>query len=541
METTQIVTTEAPQAPGKKKKLPIPHLPKSKKGKKWLRRGLIAAAALFGVYWFALRPSGTGGTALAGQYVPDTVQRRDLKVTVSSTGTLAPAASYDVRALVSGEILQAPFEIGDHIEKGDLLYQIEAKDAEAAVRQAELSLRQAQLSRDELAESQRLTASAAGVVQAVHIKKGDLVSAGTPVADILDSSTMYLTVPFHSAGAAELAPGQSAAVTLAGSLETLPAVVESVASADLVGPGGALVRQVRLRLSNPGALTEGTAATASAGALDCAGSGTLEAASRQTVTAQTFGEVTDVYVSAGSAVSAGTVLAELGGSQAGSALENADLALESARLSLQRAQQTLENYRVLSPIAGTVIEKTFKEGDTVDSMDSGSLAVLFDLSAMELKLNINELDIGKLREGQTVEIAADAVPGQTFQGTVERLSVNGTTANGFTTYPVTVRLEDYGDLNPGMNVSADIIVEQVKNVLSIPASAVQRGNTVLVPLEGALAEDGATVADPAKVEERTVTLGGSDGTYVEVTSGLKDGDLVLVPAQAQDGAAPVGG
>ncbi len=541
MEAAQIVTTEASQAPGKKKKLPIPHLPKSKKGKKWLKRLPLLLLLGGAAYWFLfLRPTGDAGAG-AARYTVEAAARRDLEASVSSAGTLSPAASYDVRALVSGEILQAPFEIGDHIEKGDLLYQIEAKDAEAAVQQAELSLRQAQLSRDELAENLRLTASAAGVVQAVHVKKGDLVSAGTPVADILDASILYLTVPFHSAGAAELAPGQSAAVTLAGSLETLPAVVESVASADLVGPGGALVRQVKLRLSNPGALTEGSAATASAGALDCAGSGTLEAASRQTVTARTSGEVTEVYVSPGSGVSAGTALAELGGSQAGSALENADLALESARLSLQRARQTLENYRVLSPIAGTVIEKTFKAGDTIDSMDSGSLAVLFDLSAMELKLNINELDIGRLREGQTVRITADAVPGQTFQGTVERLSVNGATENGFTTYPVTVRLEDYGALNPGMNVSAEIIVEQMKDVLSIPASAVQRGDTVLVPREGALSEDGTTLADPAGTEERTVTLGGGDGTYVEVQSGLNEGDLVLVPLQAQDGGVPAGG
>ena len=99
-----------------------------------------------------------------------------------------------------------------------------------------------------------------------------------------------------------------------------------------------------------------------------------------------------------------------------------------------------------------------------------------------------------------------------------------------------------------MNVSADIVVERSTGVLSIPAEAVQRGDTVLVPLEGCLAEDGVTIADPSKAEERAVTLGGGDGTYVEITSGLNEGDMVLVPAQAQDGmgggvmaAAPAGG
>lgn len=517
--------------------------PKLKMGKKGRKRLLLLLCGAGAAYWFfVLRPGGQAGGAGAGPaYQAQAVQRRDLSVSVSGTGTLAPAASYQVKALVSGEILESPFQVGDRIEKGDLLYRIDAKDAEAAVRQAELTVRQAQLSRGELEESLRPAASAPGVVQKVYVQKGDLLSPGSPVADILDTSTLYLTVPFQSAAAAELAPGHSAQVTLAGTMEALPAVVESVSSADLVGAGGALVRQVRLRLSNPGALTEGTSATASVGELACAGSGTPEAASRQTVTARTSGEVTAVHAAAGSGVSAGSILAELGGAQARSALENADIALESAQLSLRRAQDALENYIVTSPISGTVIEKTFKEGDKIDSMDSGSLAVLFDLSAMELKLNVSELDIGKIREGQTVEIAADALPGQTFRGTVARLSVNGTTTNGFTTYPVTVRLEDYGALNPGMNVTTGIIVEEMKNVLSVPASAVQRGDTVLVPLEGTAAGDGAVLTDPSKMEERAVTLGGGDGEYVEIVSGLSEGDLALVPTTQDGAAAPAGG
>ena len=132
-----------------------------------------------------------------------------------------------------------------------------------------------------------------------------------------------------------------------------------------------------------------------------------------------------------------------------------------------------------------------------------------------------------------MDITADAIPGEVFTGVVDRVSINGTTTNGFTTYPATILLEDYGGLNPGMNVSADIIVERTENALSIPAAAVQRGDTVLVPQAGALSEDGSTVVDPTKAEERAVTLGGGDGEYVEITSGLSEGDAVLVPLQAQ--------
>ena len=68
----------------------------------------------------------------------------------------------------------------------------------------------------------------------------------------------------------------------------------------------------------------------------------------------------------------------------------------------------------------------------------------------------------------------------------------------------------------------------------MPVAAVSRGNTVEVALPGALGEDGVTVADPAQTEERQVVLGINDGTYIEITSGLEDGDTVLVPDQAAD-------
>lgn len=541
METTNVLTPQAPQAPkeGKGRRLPALHLPK--KGKKWVRRGIIAAVVLLGGYWFFLKSSGGGAPAM-GQYTPDTVQRRDLTVGVSGTGTVTPIDSYYLKPLVTGEVLEAPFEVGDRVEKGDVLYRLDAKDAEMSIAQAELSVRQAQKSYDDLSANLTVRASEKGVVQQVLVQKGDLVSPGTPIAEVADTSTLTVTLPFHSAEARGIAPGQSAQVTIAGTMETLPGTVESVSSAELVGAGGALVRQVKIRVRNPGALTAANSATAAVGDIACAGSASFEEALRQSVVAQASGEVTDVHVTAGSAVSAGSALVSLGGTAAQSSLEDLSIALENAQLSLQRAQDALENYTITAPISGTVIEKNIKAGDNVNNIESGALAVIYDLSYLKLEMNISELDLSKIQEGQTVDITADAIPGQVFQGRVDRVSINGTTTNGFTTYPATILLEDYGGLNPGMNVSADIIVERLENALSVPAAAVQRGDMVLVPLEGCLSPDGTTVQDPTKVEERVVTLGGGDGDYVEITSGLDEGEMVLVPAQAgMDGAAAGGG
>ena len=530
MEATQVKTQEAPQE-GQKKRGPVFQVPK--KRKKWLKVLAVVLVIVLAAWWFLIRPLGAAGQTLAaGLYQPDTAQVRDLTVSVDGSGTVTPIESYDVRALVTGEILEAPFEVGDWIEQGDLLYRLDAGDAETALQQAQLSVRQAQLSYDELSSGMYPSPSAAGVVQQVHVQKGDLVAAGTAIADIADTSTMTVTLPFQSADAAQLSPGQSAQVTISGTGETLPGTVEQISSADLVGAGGALVRQVQIRVSNPGAITADTVATAVVGDIACAGSGTFEENMRQMVVAQTSGEVTDVYVTAGSRVSAGTALVSLGGQSAQNALENAAISLENAQLSLQRAQEALDNYTITAPISGTVIEKNYKAGDKLDGNDTGALAVLFDLSQLKLEMDVSELNIGQVQEGQEVEITAEALPGQTFVGSVDQVSINGTTTGGFTTYPVTILLEEYGDLNPGMNVSTSIIVERTEGALTVPVSAVNSDGTVLVPGEGAMSPDGTAVVDPSRLERRAVTLGRGDQDYVEITSGLEEGDTVLVPIQS---------
>lgn len=523
------------------KKRPSFQVPK--KRKKWLKRlALLVVVAGAAGYWFVLRPMQAGGKVLPeGLYLANTVQKMDLTVSVSGSGTVTPIESYKVGALVTGEVLEAPFEEGDRVEKGDLLYLIDAGDAEISLQQAELSLQQAQLSYDELSANLKPSASAAGVVQKVYVQKGDLVSVGTAIADISDTSTMTLTLPFQSADAARLSAGQAAAVTIAGTLETLPGTVESVSSAELVGSGGALVRQVNIRVVNPGALTSGSTATATVGEFACAGSGSFAENMRQTVVAQTSGEVTAVQVTAGSRVSAGAALVTLGGSAAKSALENASISLENATLSLQRAKDVRNNFTITAPISGTVVEKNFKAGDKIEteslSAANGCLAMLYDMSTLTFKMDINDLDINKLALGQKVNVSAAALDGKTFTGYVDKININGVTTNGFTTYPVTIRLEGEGNqlaeagLKPGMNISAEIVVEEAEQVLCLPVDAVERGNTVLVAGPGAQNEAGELV-DPSKLEEREITLGRNNADWIEVVDGLEEGETVYTNNQA---------
>lgn len=274
METTQTApeTTQTPAAPETE---PSPLWTGPKKRRKWIKRVLVIAAVLALLFWIVVRPMLGGTAAVSGAYQTAQVQRQDLTVSVSGSGTVTPIESYQVSALVTGEILESPFEDGDQVEKDQLLYRIDPGSAQTALQQAQLSVQQAQMNYDTLASSLQVKAIGGGVVQTLHVQEGDLVSAGTAIADITDTSTMTLTVPFQAGDAAHISAGQTAQVTLSGTLETLSGTVESVASADQVGNGGALVRQVKIRLTNPGALTETTSATARVGTYACAAGGTL--------------------------------------------------------------------------------------------------------------------------------------------------------------------------------------------------------------------------------------------------------------------------
>lgn len=545
MESTDLkqsspdATAPETQASPKPVKVRIP-----KKKKKWIKR-VIVLVVLIAVVVFLLRSCSGGSTALtSGTYLPDTASTQDLVVSVSGTGAIEPLHSYKVTTLVKGEVLEAPFEEGQTVHKGDLLFRIDSTDVETSIEQAQLSLESAQLNYQQLLKSQEdshknatVEANATGVITKLYVDEGDMVSAGAPIADILDRDNMKLKVPFHSADAAGFYVGQSATVTVDGTMETLPGTIDTIAATDSVGPGGTLVREITIVVRNPGALSDTSSGTASVGTASSASSGTFAYGESKQVVAKTSGELTSLTVKEGDRVLEDQVIGGFDETDMETQIENAAIQVQNAELTLKNAQDRLEDYSITSTIDGTVIEKNYDVGDTLDTSTASTTgiaypAVIYDMSALTFDISVNELDINKIEVGQKVEITADAVEGKTFTGVVDKVNINGTTTNGSTNYPVTVLVDGTPEeLKPGMNVSAKIVVEDAGSVLCVPVEAVSRGadgtSLVKVAGEGALDENG-NVVNPSKLEDREVTLGRSDDTYIEILSGLEEGETVYV-------------
>ena len=503
-----------------------------KKKKRWLKILIVLVVVAAVVVGCVSNMTKNVNNQLSSIYLVATAARQDLTVSVSGTATLQPADSYNVTTLLSGDIVSAPFEEGDLVAKDTLLYTMDSSDAQDSMDRAQISVQQAQLAYQQAQEALHPTATISGTVSEIYVHNGESVNAGAQLAKIVANTELSIDFLFPFAAPSDFYVGQSATVFVDGYAGSQMGTVTYVSNSSTITSNGKQAVSVRVRLNNPGAVSDAVTASAVIGNYSSYGQSPVSMPASTIVYAAGSGTVNDFTKLAGSTVTKGEVLCTVESETIRDQIENARLSLQSAQLSASTAADSVDDYNIKSPISGTVIEKNFKAGDKVDGASSGTLAVIYDLSYLKLEMAVAELDIGKVEVGQRVEITADALEGQTFEGVVDKVSINGTTTNGFTNYPVTIIIEDYGDLKPGMNVSAEIIGEEIPNALCIPVDAVDRGNTVTVPGPGALNEDGTAVVDITKLETKEVTLGRSDDEYVEVTGGLEAGDVVLIRNQA---------
>ena len=533
MKDTQAAQSAAqPTAGAQAEKKPRFSLPKSKKGKKWLKI-LIAVAVVAAIaVGCVANAAKKANSQIAGGYLVAQAVRQDLVQSVTGTATLKPADSYNVTTLLSGTIEDAPFEEDDQVEKGDLLFAMDSSDAQNQVDQASISVSQAKIAYQQASEAANPTATISGTINELYVHNGDSVSMGSPIAKLISSRDLTVDFLFPYAKPTDFYVGQLASVYVGNFDAPVDGTVESVSNETTLTSNGMNSVSVRVKITNPGGISDAYTASARIGTYASYGQTSINMGGSTTVYASGSGTIQNLSKLAGSTVKQGEVLCTVSSETVRDQLQNARLNLQNAELAASMAADSLDDYNITSQITGRVIEKNFKAGDKVEGMNSGSLAVIYDMSYLKLELAVDELDIGKVAVGQSVSITADALEGQTFTGVVDKVSINGTSSGGATSYPVTIVIENYGELKPVMNVSATIQGDQIPNALCIPVDAVNRGNTVTVPGPGAMNADGTAVVDISKLETKEVTLGKSDGDYIEATGGLEEGDTVLIANQS---------
>jgi RND family efflux transporter MFP subunit len=211
--------------------------------------------------------------------------------------------------------------------------------------------------------------------------------------------------------------------------------------------------------------------------------------------------------------------------RAQSTMGKAQLASEATRLLLEQAKRDLTRTALTAPYEGIISDiSRLDEGSAVTT--STRIFHLVDTLRVEMNALMIELDVAGLRTGQEVIVTADALSGAELKGKLTFVSPVAAVTSGVVSYPVTITLEKQPGITPmdGMTASATIVTGKRTGVLLVPKAAVSNSGTRERTVEVLLDERSG------RTEQRRIIVGSSDSVNIEVVSGLKEGDRVMVAA-----------
>ena len=218
-------------------------------------------------------------------------------------------------------------------------------------------------------------------------------------------------------------------------------------------------------------------------------------------------------------------------------LATADANVLTAQADFNKAERNYGYAQITSPVSGTIISKEIEQGQTVAaSLQTPTLfTVAEDLSKMQIEANIAEADIGSIKPDMPVTFTVDAYPADTFRGEVRQIRLSPTEESNVVMYTVVIEVDNESrKLLPGMTAFVSLVIEERDDVLRIPATALQYKPNALVrqfvPKERIELKPTEAMVyrfDKNRVVPVVFEKGLADTSWVEVLSGLKEGDRVI--------------
>lgn len=215
----------------------------------------------------------------------------------------------------------------------------------------------------------------------------------------------------------------------------------------------------------------------------------------------------------------------------------------SAKEEVQRAQTNLGYATITSPIDGVVLSKSVEEGQTVAA--SFSTPELFtiaqDLTNMQVVADVDEADIGDVKEGERVSFTVDAYPDDTFEGEVKQVRQEATTTNNVVTYEVVISAPNADlKLKPGLTANVTIYTAERKGVLSVPSKALRftpQKETVgkMKIVDVANAKNKVWTIEGNSIVAHKVNIGMTDGTNTQIVGGIAEGTKVVTGLNVMGG------
>lgn len=496
-----------------------------------MRKKILVAAALLVSVAALIWANAAGGLPTAGR--KETAQGpsgaplvrvqpaalRGLQQEVVAPGVLQASTVHEMRAPFTTKSVKLLVGIGDRVEQGqvvavldssDLALQVTAQEAQVAQLEAQLSSLRLQQQEAPIQLSQRLEQARAQVLQAE-----DNLAAVLRQDDVLRTRLEQARI--------NLTTLQSRSAEGAAAMETARKNLLNAEEAYRADPTKPALRAAyeQAKSAYDEALTKSRDAAAQAAAQLRAAYDELAAAEADY--ARVSGDNPVAVHLAGSQVEAARLalqVAELEAETGGTMAEQvraAELNVQATRSALEALRAKLAQAELKAPAAGTVLAVAATDGLPAQEMQL--LLTIGGLDEMKLVVQVDELDIVKVRPGQALTVETNAAPGEVFAGRVDRVAAQATVGAGSPYFAVEGTVANRDDLlRAGLNAEVTIATAERENVIVVPLAAVREGN----------GEASVLVVEEFTVRVRPVSVGLRTETEVEITEGVREGEQIIV-------------
>lgn len=485
----------------------------------WIIAAVVIAVAVGGFLWVRRQQAQQSQAEVLREAE---VVRDDLQITVAASGNVVANQKGELRFDIPGSVAEVNVEIGDRVEQGDVLATLDAEALELALEEAQTRLDQAETENERQIEEAQLSLKSAQLrLEQAEFRLPGLGSASAAIR----SARANLARVEQGASAEDVAIAerqleqakntlwqqQSQRDATCGAVGFTATEQQCDAAEAAVNQAEESVRIAELQLEK---VKKGSTAE------------DLETAQAQLAQAQSE------YARAADESSA----QEVGLDILKADIERAELTLKrlqdgvdpSLALAVERAENELDNSQLVAPFDGVVAAVNLQEGVQVGS--SLPAVTLVDDTVFFVDVTVDEIDIGKLAQGQPVEVTVDAYPNTVFQGEIETIAPAPSNVGGVVAYPVRVQLAETdnedAEIRDGMTASVLIETSMLEDVLLVPNWAVRTDQSSAETFTYCYCMQNGTP------EPTPITIGERNEIYTQITSGLEEGmTVVLVTEQ----------
>ena len=505
------------------------------------------------------------------------VSKGDLSVTVTGAGSITSSNRLEVTPQTEGTITKVYFKEGDTVKSGDLMFEMDDYAAKLSVEKIKTNIADAQLTQKNNVNGiakLSIRAPFKGQISNLSVKEGDTLGKNSTLFTLKDQSKLKMTVSFNAANYGQVTKGMTATVNLQSLMQSVNGTVNYVGNKTYSTSMGGEIFDVEIMVENPGSLNEGIKASAEIetdrGVQYSTNNGTLNFINNSILKTDTGGTISKINVREGQFVGTNEVVIEFTNDELVLSKDSYDVNLMDYQGQLESAIKELGYYKIYASIDGTIVKQSTKVGNVVKS--GAVISTVADGKQLEFPVSIDELDIAKIKVGQPVNVTIDALTStvlKPLEGEVSKIAIEGTSSNGVTTYPVTIKVKNPDLLRGGMNANAEIMVENKKGVLLVPIEAVtkiaksdqayvwvkgqsaapasgadknanassgtsRQGNTNSTQGTNSGAGNNAQGSNGnstyyANAVRKQVVLGINNETYIEIVSGLSKGEEIILP------------